>query len=99
MAMNNTYYRAIHLLAQPQLAQLPAGLRMQGIRQHEIDNNLFELMSLAVSAVNGCGMCLQAHYQQLKTHYNDQQISYAVKISAVLTALKQSLMYPSLSCH
>lgn len=92
MAMNNTYYRSLHLLDNQQLLQIPAGLRMQGLIQHNIDKPLFELMALAVSAVNGCGMCLQAHYQQLKSHYSNQQITYALKISALLSSLKQCLV-------
>lgn len=90
MAMNNIYYRAIHLIESPSLSQQPAGLRMQGLMQHKIDKALFELMSLAVSAINGCGLCLQSHYKQLQAHYSDEQIAQALRISASLAALDQS---------
>ena len=92
MAMNNVFYRSTHLIESPTLSQLPAGLRMQGLMQHGIDKALFELMALAVSAINGCGMCLQSHYKQLQPHYNDEQIAFALKIAAVLAGLKQSLL-------
>ena len=90
MAMNNIYYRAIHLIDSSTLTQQPAGLRMQGITQHGIDKSVFELMSLAISAVNGCGLCLQSHYKQLETHFNDEEITEALRIASTLHALKQS---------
>ncbi len=90
MAMNNMYYRATHLIHSTALSQQPAGLRMQGITQHGIEASVFELMSLAVSAVNGCGLCLQSHYQQLQSHFSDEQITEALRIASILHALKQS---------
>lgn len=91
MAMNNVYYRATHLIESSNLTKQPAGLRMQGLVQHNINKGLFELMSLAVSTINGCGLCLQSHYQQLQAHYRDEQIAQALRISASLAALNQSL--------
>ena len=90
MAMNNVYYRATHLINSSTLSQQPAGLRMQGITQHGIDTAVFELMSLAISAINGCGLCLQSHYKQLQSHFNDEQITEALRIASILHALKQS---------
>ena len=90
MAMNNIYYRATHLINSSSLSQQPAGLRMQGITQHGIEATVFELMSLAISAINGCGLCLQSHYKQLQTHFNDEEITEALRIASTLHALKQS---------
>ena len=92
MAMNNIYYRATHLINSSTLSQQPAGLRMQGITQHGIEAPVFELMSLAISAINGCGLCLQSHYNQLKTHFNDEEITEALRIASTLHALKQSCL-------
>lgn len=92
MSMNNVYYRSLHLLGNKELEQLPAGLRMQGLMQHQIDKGLFELMALAISAINGCGLCLTSHYAQLTKKYSNEQIAYAIKLAAVLEALKQSLI-------
>ena len=89
MAMNNIFYRATHLIQSTSLLQQPAGLRMQGISQHGIDASVFELMSLAISAINGCGMCLQSHYKQLQPHFSDAQITEALRIASVLHALQQ----------
>ena len=96
MAMNNMYYRSIHLIDDNELTSTPVSLRMQNLMQHGIDKSLFELMSLSVSAINGCGMCLQSHFNQLKAHYNSEQIAIALKIAATMHALSLHLAYAEL---
>ncbi len=58
MGMNNVYYRFLHLVEDDEYAKLPARLRMNVIGSPGIDKADFELISLAVSAVNGCGKCV-----------------------------------------
>ena len=50
MAMNNVYYRFVHLASNPEYATLPAKLRMNFIGSPGIEKDDFELFSLAVSA-------------------------------------------------
>jgi alkyl hydroperoxide reductase subunit D len=57
MAMNNVYYRATHLVENDEYAQLRTGLRMNVMANPGLDKVAFELASLAVSAINGCGSC------------------------------------------
>src|SRR5688572_16850586 len=54
MAMTNIYYRFVHYSEQPELSHVPAGLRMQGMMNLSTDKATFEVMSLAVSILNGC---------------------------------------------
>ena len=61
MAMNNVYYRFVHLASNPEYGTMPAKLRMNVIGTPGIDKDDFELFSLAVSAMNGCGMCIDSH--------------------------------------
>jgi alkyl hydroperoxide reductase subunit D len=61
MGMNNIYYRFLHLTSNTKYATIPARLRMNGIRTHGIDHNDFELWCVAVSAINGCGACVESH--------------------------------------
>src|ERR1700677_3558966 len=68
MGMNNVYYRFLHLVEDPEYAQLPARLRMNVIGNPGIDKLDFELLSLAVSAINGCGTCVASHERQLRKH-------------------------------
>ena len=66
MAMNNIYYRFTHLSSSPDYRQMPARLRMNVIGKPGVDKADFELWSLAVSAINGCGMCIDAHEKVLR---------------------------------
>ena len=58
MGMNNIYYRFLHLVEDAEYQTMPARLRMNVIGNPGIDKLDFELLSLAVSAVNGCGLCV-----------------------------------------
>lgn len=92
MAMNNVYYRSMHLLEDPELRKLPARLRMNVIGKPGIPKLDFELMSLAVSAIAGCGQCLTAHVNELrKAGMTDEGIQSTLKIAAVLQAAKTAL--------
>lgn len=92
MAMNNIYYRFLHLSEDKEFSQLPAGLRMQGIANHGIDKIDFEIFSLAVSIINGCGMCIESHSAQLSKHgLSKQQIQLVAKIAAVVNSVAQVL--------
>ncbi len=87
MAMNNVYYRFVHLASNPIYATLPAKLRMNVIGNPGIDKADFELFSLAVSAMNGCGMCIDSHERVLTQHgINVETIQAAARIAAVMKA-------------
>ena len=68
MAMNNVYYRFVHLVHAADYKTLPARLRMTAMAKPGVDKVDFELWSLVVSAINGCGMCLEAHEKVLREH-------------------------------
>ena len=90
MGMNNVYYRAVHLLSNKEYATLPARLRMNVLASPGVEKADFELWSTAVSAVNGCGMCLDAHEAELKKHgVTAQQIQAALRIAAVVNAVSR----------
>ena len=53
-----------------------------------IDKIDFELFSLAVSAMNGCGLCIDSHEQVLKkAGVTAEIIQTAVRIAAVMQAV------------
>jgi len=88
MAMNNVYYRFVHLASNPEYSTMPAKLRMNFIGSPGIEKDDFELFSLAVSAMNGCGMCIDSHEKLLKQHgVKPQTIQSAVRIAAVMKAV------------
>ncbi|MFE7569029.1 alkyl hydroperoxide reductase [Streptomyces sp. NPDC057539] len=92
MAMNNVFYRTRHLLSDPEYGTLRAGLRMNVIGNPGVEKIDFELWSLAVSAINGCGQCLDSHEQVLRTAGVDREtIQEAFKIAAVIQAVGTTL--------
>lgn len=87
MGMNNVYYRSIHLLRNEEYKTLRAGLRMNIIANPGVDKGDFELWSLAVSAMNGCGACLDSHEEELrKRGFTAAQVQAALRIAAVMNA-------------
>lgn len=92
MAMNNIYYRFVHLVGDKDYSTMPAGLRMQSISNHGIDKIDFEFFSIAVSVINGCGMCIESHANQLLKHgISKQEIQQCAKIAAVINATNQAI--------
>jgi alkyl hydroperoxide reductase subunit D len=92
MAMNNIYYRFAHLASSPEYRTMPARLRMNVIGKPGVDKVDFELWSLAVSAINGCGMCIDAHEKMLRNAgLSTEQIQAAVRIAAVVHAVAATL--------
>jgi alkyl hydroperoxide reductase subunit D len=88
MGMNNIYYRFLHLASNDEYAKMPAKLRMTVIGSPGIEKADFELMSLAVSAINGCGMCIDSHEKILiKAGVTTQAIQDAVRIASVMHAV------------
>ena len=94
MGMNNVYYRFLHLVEDDEYAKLPARLRMNVIGSPGVDKADFELMSLAVSAVNGCGKCVSSHERILRQHdLGREAVQSAVRIASVIHAVAGVLDY------
>lgn len=92
MAMNNIYYRFVHLASAPDYATLPARLRMNVIGKPGVDKADFELWCLVVSAVNGCGACIDSHEKVLReASLAPVQIQAAVRIAATVHAVAATL--------
>jgi alkyl hydroperoxide reductase subunit D len=90
MAMNNVYYRALHLISNPEYRSQPTHLRMSVLTRPGVDKTDFELWCFAVSAVNACGLCLDAHEGELrKRGVSPLQIQAALRIAAVVTAVSR----------
>jgi alkyl hydroperoxide reductase subunit D len=85
MGMNNVYYRFLHLVEDEEYGKLPARLRMNVIGNPGIDRLDFELLSLAVSAVNGCGLCITSHERKLREDgVTREAVQSTVRIAAVI---------------
>jgi alkyl hydroperoxide reductase subunit D len=87
MAMNNVYYRFRHMIGKESYSTKPARLRMNRLVQPASNKIDLELYSLAVSAINGCEMCLQAHEKVvLDGGLTEEQVHDAVRIASVIHA-------------
>ncbi len=88
MGMNNIYYRFVHIATNKDYQTMPAKLRMNVIGNPGVDKVDFELWSLAVSAINGCGMCIDAHEAELKkAGLGGNEIQAAVRVAATVNAV------------
>ncbi|MPY61364.1 alkyl hydroperoxide reductase [Streptomyces spongiae] len=92
MTMSNVFHRTRHLLSDPEYGTLRAGLRMNVLGNPGVDRVDFELWSLAVSAVNGCGACLDSHEQALRRAGVDREtVQEAFRIASVVQAVAVTL--------
>lgn len=92
MAMNNIYYRFAHLVSDKEYLQMPAGIRMNVIANSGVSNIDFEAYCLAVSAINGCGLCIDSHVKALaKSGLDKRTIAHIIRVAAVINAAAQAL--------
>ncbi|MFF3668932.1 carboxymuconolactone decarboxylase family protein [Microtetraspora malaysiensis] len=92
MAMNNVYYRTTHLIGDETYTTMPAKLRMTIIGNPGVEKLDFELWSLAVSAIGGCGTCLESHEKVVRNAgLSREQVQEAVKVAAVINAVATTL--------
>lgn len=89
MNVNNIFYRFRHFMAGVEYYEkTPAGLRMSVMMNPAMGKGLFELMSLALSAVNGCERCVTSHERSVKEQGADEPRIYdAVRLAAVIKGL------------
>ncbi len=92
MAMNNVYYRFRHMVGKATYSEKPARLRMNRIVKPATTRAEFELICHAVSAINGCEMCIRSHEAAvIEGGLSDEQVHDAVRIAAVIKATAVSL--------
>lgn len=92
MGMNNVYYRSLHLMHNGEYKTLPARLRMNILANPGAPKVEYELWCTAVSAINGCGACIDAHEKTLREHgATNVQIQASLRIAAVVNAVSRVL--------
>jgi alkyl hydroperoxide reductase subunit D len=95
MAMNNVYYRFRHLVGKPSYSQMPARLRMQRIVKPLTNKTDFELFCLAVSAINGCEMCIRSHEEVVRNGgLSEEQVHDAIRVAATVNAAALAVELP-----
>lgn len=82
---NNVFYRFRHFTKKEFYQNTPAGIKMSIMMNPVLGKEFFELMSLMVSALNGCEMCVNAHEASvLKLGSTEQRIYDTIRLSAIV---------------
>lgn len=88
LSANNVFYRFRHFVNKEKYNEIPARVKMNIMARPVGGKEFFELMSLAVSAVNGCEMCVKSHESSLmELGSREERVFEAVRLAAVITSL------------
>ncbi|WP_153801012.1 carboxymuconolactone decarboxylase family protein [Foetidibacter luteolus] len=88
MNANNIFYRFRHFVNKEYYSTQPAGIKMSIMMNPVLGKEFFELLSLVISAVNGCEMCVTSHEQSVLQHGSSEARVYeAVKLGAIIKSL------------
>lgn len=88
LSANNIFYRFRHFMNKEKYNEIPARIKMNIMGRPVNGKEFFELISLAVSAVNGCEMCVKSHEASLlELGSKEERIFESVRLAAVITSL------------
>ncbi len=98
MGMLNVYYRFKHMLTAVQGEEAvkehyrAAGLRMNSLAKPALGKERFEMLAFAVSVLNGCDTCINAHERELlKLGSTHDKIHDLARLAAVAKGLNSLL--------
>lgn len=85
MNANNVFYRFRHFVNKESYNSMPAGIKMSIMMNPVLGKEFFELLSLAVSSLNGCEMCVNSHEESVRAAGGtEQRIFEAVRLVAII---------------
>ena len=88
MNTNNVFYRFRHFMQKDFYNNQPAGIKMSIMMNPVTGKEFFELVSLVISSINGCEMCVSSHEQSVLQHgSNESKVFEAVKTGAIIKGL------------
>lgn len=88
MNTNNIFYRFRHFVKKDFYSNQPAGIKMSIMMSPVLGKEFFELLSLVISSINGCEMCVTSHEQSVLQHGSSEaRVLESVKLGAVLKGL------------
>ncbi len=87
LSANNVLYRFRHFVEKESYETMRASIRMNIMMTPVLGKELFELISLAVSSVNGCEMCVKSHEASvLEAGGSEARIWDAIRIASIVTS-------------
>ena len=90
LAVNNVFYRFKHFIksSNENYQSMPAGIKMNIMMNPVLGKELFELISLAVSAVNGCESCVNSHEESVRKYGSSEaRIFDAIRLASIVRGL------------
>lgn len=88
MNTNNVLYRFRHFLNKEEYNNQPAGIKMSIMMNPVTGKEFFELLSLVISAINGCEMCVSSHERSVLQHgSSESRVFEAVKTGSIIKGL------------
>ncbi|MBX9852811.1 MAG: carboxymuconolactone decarboxylase family protein [Cytophagaceae bacterium] len=88
MNTNNVFYRFRHFMDDEFYTQTQAGIKMTIMMNPVLGKEFFELLSLVISSLNGCEMCVRSHEESVKNHgASKERIFDAVKLGSIIKGL------------
>ena len=92
LSSNNVLYRFRHFVGKESYENMRAGIRMNIMMSPVAGKEFFELMSLAVSAVNGCDMCVKSHEASvIEAGGSEERIWDAIRIASIVSSADRVL--------
>lgn len=90
--VNNVFYRFRHFTQNEYYNNTPAGIKMGVMMNPVLGKEFFELVSLVISALNGCELCVNSHDESVKKHgASEERIYEAIRLGAVIRGLTVTL--------
>ena len=95
MSMTNVWYKFISYQKDDEVKKVPPKLRMNVLSNSAgVDKKLFETWSLAVSVVNACPVCVNAHTAELRKHNSTaQNLSDIARIATIVKSTSDVLNF------
>ncbi|WP_461149804.1 carboxymuconolactone decarboxylase family protein [Spirosoma pulveris] len=88
LSTNNIFYRFRHFTSKEYYQQTQPGIRMSIMMNPVLGKEFFELMSLVVSAVNGCELCVKSHEESVLKHGSSEpRIFDSIRLASVIKGL------------
>lgn len=89
LSLNNVLYRFRHYMHDNDFYKnTPAGVRMSAMMNPTVGKEFFELMSLLVSALNGCEQCVTSHEHSVKAlGTSEAKIFDTIRLASVIKSL------------
>ncbi len=88
LAMNNVFYKFRHMVDKEFYSKSPAGIKMSVVGKPVLGKEFFELLSLVVSALNGCEQCIKSHENSILKHgCSEARVYEAIKSASIFRGL------------